>query len=99
MSDLCADVSDFLCKVQQDYKQWQETKDGKMHVYVFRESDDEIIADLWTCSVPDVGERMVIWQNGEHHHYEVIGRIYGANAEGKVGTWNLYVSPKKKGKK
>ena len=44
-----------------DKKQWQETKDGKMHVYVFRESYGEIIADLWTCSVPDVGERMVIW--------------------------------------
>ena len=33
VSDLCADVSYFLCKVRQDYKQWQETKDGKMHVY------------------------------------------------------------------
>lgn len=99
VSDLCADVSYFLCKVRQDYKYWQETKDGKMHVYVFNNSDDEIIADLWTCSVPDVGEYMIIWDKGAHHHYEVTKRIYGANAEEKVGVWNLYVSPKKKGKK
>jgi len=99
VSDLCADVSYFLCKVRHDHKQWQETKDEKMHVYVFREGDGEIVADLWTCSVPDVGESMVIWQNGEHHHYEVTGRIYGANAEEKVGTWNIYVNPIKKPKK
>ena len=43
VSDLCADVSYFLCKVRQDYKQWQETKDGKMHVYVFSNSDDETL--------------------------------------------------------
>jgi hypothetical protein len=98
VSDLCADVSYFLCKVRQDYKQWQETKDGKMHVYVFSNSDDEIIADLWTCSVPDVDERMVIWKDGSHHHYEVVHRIYGANAEEKVGTWNIYVNPLKKTK-
>ena len=100
VSDLCADVSYFLCKVRQDYKQWQETKDGKMHVYVFHDDEDgDIITDLWTCSVPDVGEYMIIWDKGAHHHYEVTKRIYGANAEEKVGVWNLYVSPKKKGKK
>jgi len=70
------------------------------HVYVFHDDDSgDIITDLWTCSVPDVGERMVIWQNGEHHHYEVMGRIYGANAEEKVGVWNIYVNPIKKPKK
>lgn len=99
VSDLCADVSYFLCKVRQDYKQWQETKDGKMHVYVFSNSDGDIITDLWTYSVPDVGEYMIIWDKGAHHHYEVTKRIYGANAEEKVGVWNLYASPKKKGKK
>jgi hypothetical protein len=99
VSDLCADVSYFLCKVRQDYKHWQETKDGKMHVYVFSNSDDEIIADLWTCSVPDIDERIVIWKDGAHHHYEVVHRIYGANAGEKVGTWNIYVNPLKKPKK
>ena len=70
------------------------------HVYVFHDDEDgDIITDLWTCSVPDVGEYMIIWDKGAHHHYEVTKRIYGANAEEKVGVWNIYVSPKKKGKK
>lgn len=99
VSDLCADVSYFLCKVQQDYKQWQETKDGKIHVYVLRNSDDEIIADLLTCDVPDVGERIVIWKDGAHHDYEVVHRVYGANAEEKVKTCNIYVNLLKKQKK
>ena len=29
VSDLCTDVAYFLCKVRQDHKQWQETKDGR----------------------------------------------------------------------
>jgi hypothetical protein len=49
--------------------------------------------------VPDVDERMVIWKDGAHHHYEVVHRIYGVNAEEKVGTWNIYVNPLKKPKK
>ena len=70
------------------------------HVYVFHDDDDGyIITDLWACSVPAVGEYMIIWDKGAHHHYEVTKRIYGANAEEKVGVWNLYVSPKKKGNK
>lgn len=38
-------------------------------------------------------------EDGAHHHYEVVHRIYGANAEEKVGTWNIYVNPLKKPKK
>lgn len=31
------------------------------HVYVFHDDEDgDIITDLWTCSVPDVGEYMII---------------------------------------
>ena len=98
VSDLCTDVAYFLCKVRQDHKQWQETKDGKMHVYLFHDNDDgEQITDLWTTSVPDIGEQLILWDKGEHHHYEVTRRIYGANAEEKVGVWNLYVKPKRKG--
>lgn len=93
VSDLCADVADFLCKVRQDYEQWQKTKDGKMHVYLFNDNNDDgdPIADLWTTSVPDAGEQMILWDKKEFHHYEVIRRIYGVNAEEKVGVWNLYV--------
>ena len=68
--------------------------DGLQRVYVF--SDDESsdrIAVLWTCSVPDVDEQMIIWFNDEHHHYTVTKRIYGANAAEHVGVWNLYVRP------
>ena len=98
VSDLCTDVAHFLCKVHQDHKQWQETKDGKMHVYLFHDNDDGgKIADLWTTSVPDIGEQIILWDKGEHHHYEVTRRIYGANVEEKVGVWNLYVKPKRKG--
>ena len=98
VSNLCTDVACFLNKVGQDHKQWQETKDGKMQVYVFHDDDDgEQIADLWTTSVPDISEQMILWDINEHHHYEVTRRIYGANAEEKVGVWNLYVKPKIKG--
>ena len=98
VSDLCTDVAYFLCKVRQDHKQWQETKDGKMHVYVFHDDDDgEMITDLWTTSVPDIGEQIILWGKCEYHYYEVTRRIYGANAEEKVGVWNLYVKPKRKG--
>ena len=91
VSDLCADVSYFLCQVRQDYKQWQETKDGKMHVYVFSNSDDEIIAELWTCSVPDIDERLIIWSKEGFKNYTLKHRIYGANTDEKCGVWNLYV--------
>ena len=80
-------------------KETTDTSAYRQHVYVFHDDEDsDIITDLWTCSVSDVGEYMIIWDNGAHHHYEVTKRIYGANAEEKVGVWNLYVSPKKKGK-
>ena len=98
VSDLCVDVAYFLCNVRQDHKQWQETKDGKMHVYVFHYNDDgEQLADLWTTSVPDIGEQMVLFDEGEYDYYEVVRRIYGANAEEKLGVWNLYVKPQRKG--
>jgi hypothetical protein len=68
------------------------------HVYIFKDEEvGDIICDLWTTSVPDIGEQMILWNNGEHHHYEVTRRIYGANAEEKVGVWNLYVKQKRKG--
>lgn len=70
------------------------------HVYIFMNDDDgEIITDLWTTSVPDVGEKVIIYDNDEFHHYKVCGRIYGANAQEKVGVWNIYVEPIKKTKK
>lgn len=68
------------------------------HVYISKDEEaGDIICDLWTTSVPDIGEQIILWDKGEHHHYEVTRRIYGANAEEKVGVWNLYVKPKRKG--
>ena len=99
VSDLCTDVAYFLCKVHQDHKQWQETKDGKMHVYLFHDNDDgEQITDLWTTSVPDIGEKIVRWDNGTFRHYILRNRIYGGNVQEKVGVWNLYVEPIKQTK-
>lgn len=64
------------------------------HVYIFKNDEvGDIVTDLWTTSVPDVGERMIIWNMNEHQHYKVINRIYGVNAHEKVGVWNLYVEP------
>lgn len=64
------------------------------HVYVFKNDEvGDIVTDLWTTSVPDVGERMIIWNMNEHQHYKVINRIYGVNAHEKVGVWNIYVEP------
>ena len=64
------------------------------HVYIFmNDEDSDIVTDLWTTSVPDVGEKVIIWDNDEFNHYKVCGRIYGANAQEKVGVWNIYVEP------
>ena len=68
-------------------------KSGKMHVYIFLKDSGELITDLWTCHVPNVGESMVIWQDNEHKRYKTAGRIYGANAKEKIGVWNIYVAP------
>ena len=68
------------------------------HVYIFtNEEPGDIIADLWTTSVPDIGERIILWDNGTFRRYELCNRIYGANAQEKVGVWNLYVEPIRKG--
>lgn len=68
------------------------------HVYIFKDEEaGDIICDLWTTSVPDIGEQLILWDKGGHRHYEVTRRIYGANAEEKVGVWNLYVKPMRKG--
>ena len=85
------------CTEGREYFAYYRKKDvAKLqHVYVFHDDEDgDIIADFWTCSVPDVGEYMILWDKNAHHHYEVSRRIYGANADEKVGTWNLYVKPK-----
>lgn len=64
----------------------------KMHVYVFMADDDgELIAELWTCSVPDIGERLIIWSKEGFRIYTLKHRIYGANTDEKCGVWNLYV--------
>ncbi len=70
---------------------------SNQHVYIFRnEEEGDIIADLWTTSAPDVGEKLILWNDGDFHHYKVTNRIYGANAQEKVGVWNIYVEPIKK---
>lgn len=100
VSGICSDVANFLCKVQKDYKRWKESKEnaGKMHVYIFAgEESGDIIADLFATSVPAVGEKMVLWDEGKYHHYNVTGRIYGANAVEKCGVWNIYVEPTERG--
>ena len=66
----------------------------KQHVYIFKnEEAGDIICDLWTTSVPDIGEKIVLWDNGSFRHYELRNRIYGGNIQEKVGVWNLYVEP------
>ena len=64
----------------------------KMHVYVFMADEDgELIAELWTCSVPDIDERLIIWSKEGFKNYTLKHRIYGANTDEKCGVWNLYV--------
>lgn len=72
---------------QEINKTRQETKSGKMHVYIFLKDSEKLITDLWTCHVPNVGEFMVIWQDNEHKLYKTTGRIYGVNKEEKVRVW------------
>ena len=73
---------------------YRKKRDVSQHIYIFKdEPDGDIIADIWTTSAPDVGVYLIIWQNNDHHHYEVTRRIYGVNADEKVGVWNIYVKP------
>lgn len=70
------------------------------HVYVFKDEEaGDIICDLWTTSVPDIGEKIVLWDNGTFRHYILRNRIYGGNVQEKVGVWNLYVEPIKQTKR
>ena len=72
-------------------------RNENQHVYVFMNDEEGgQIADLWTTSVPDIGEEIIIWKEGVFHYYRLRNRIYGANAEEKVGVWNLYVEPEKR---
>ena len=66
----------------------------RQHVFFFMADEDgELITDIWTCSVPDIGEKVIIWNKEGFKHYTLKNRIYGANADEKVGCWNLYVDP------
>lgn len=70
----------------------------QQHVYVWdanKEKEEYAIIDVWTTSVPDVGEQIIIWQDETFHHYEVVKRIYGINAEDRTACWNIYVLPAK----
>ena len=55
------------------------------------DEDGELIMDAWVCNVPDIGEKIIIWNNGGFKHYILKNRIYGMNTDEKVGCWNLYV--------
>jgi hypothetical protein len=73
---------------------------NRQHVYFFMADEDgNLITDIWTCSVPDIGEQVIIWNKEGFKHYTLKNRIYGANADEKVGCWNLYVAPMNPSKK
>lgn len=70
----------------------------QQHVYVWdanKEKEEHAIIDVWTTSVPEKGEQIIIWQDETFHHYEVVRRIYGINAEDRTACWNIYVLPAK----
>ena len=73
-------------------KEPTDTSAYRQHVYVFMADEDgELIMDAWVCNVPDIGEKIIIWNNGGFKHYILKHRIYGMNTDEKVGCWNLYV--------
>ena len=68
----------------------------QQHVYVWNAAEGkqkDPIIDVWTTSVPEPGEQIIIWQDESFHHYEVVRRIYGINAEDRTACWNIYVEP------
>lgn len=70
----------------------------QQHVYVWnaaKEKQKDPIIDVWTTSVPEPGEKMIIWQDESFHHYIVVRRIYGINATTRTACWNIYVLPAK----
>ena len=63
-----------------------------MHVYLYHDGNEGApIMDIWTHSVPDVGEKVIVWNEEQFVHYIVKRRIFGCNQEEKLGVWNLYL--------
>lgn len=68
----------------------------QQHVYVWnaaKEKQKDPIIDVWTTSVPEPGEKMIIWQDDTFHQFIVVRRIYGINATTRTACWNIYVEP------
>ena len=86
-----AELAEWLLEL----KNWRERKDfsqPNMHVYLYHAEDaDQHFADLYTHHVPDVGEKVIVWDGEDFADYIVKHRIYGCNAVVKVGVWNLYL--------
>jgi len=67
-----------------------------MHVYFFNSSEPGLLCELWTHSVPDNDEKVILWDKGEgFSHYKVAYRIYGANIFDQTAAWNIYIYVKK----
>jgi hypothetical protein len=65
---------------------------GRQKAYIWTNGkEQEIITTIFTNSVPDVGEKMCIFDGNEYHHYEVKGRYFGINTPSMTACWNLYV--------
>lgn len=68
----------------------QET--NKQHCYLFLYGNsNEQIAEIWCCSVPDVGETVSVYNDQSVAMYKVEQRVYGVHAGNKTSCWNLYV--------
>ena len=68
-----------------------EFHDPKQHVYIFIDDEGDLITDIWTVGVPSVGDRIVLWNNGEFYYYEVTKRLYCVNVQEQSSTWHIYV--------
>lgn len=86
-----AELAEWLLEL----KNWREQNNyayPNMHVYLYHaEKDDWHFADLWTQHVPNVNEKVVVWDGKDFAGYNIVRRIYGCNTVEKVGTWNLYL--------
>lgn len=86
-------LTELKCRRQEDSERHAHPN---MHVYLYHDGNDGApITDIWTHSVPGVGEKVIVWNEEQFVKYTVAQRIWGCNIAAKVGVWNLYLKEEK----
>lgn len=70
----------------------------KCYVFLLDENREESfnLTEVYLNSAPDIGEEIIIWQDGKFTTYILEDRKLGINADSCLAVWNLYVRPKER---